>query len=170
MKEVFKKFPIKDLENHYEVSNLGRVYSYKYNRFLSMYINNTGYYTTQLGHNKKTRSFLVHRLIMLAFIPNPENKRTVNHKDGNKLNNSLDNLEWATYKENFKHGIDTQLIIRARGEKIGCAKLTEKDVKEIRYKFNNNKNIIQAELARQYNVGHATIWRVVNNKNWKHII
>lgn len=59
----------------------------------------------------------VHRLLAIAFLPNPENKPEVNHKDGNKLNNSLDNLEWVTHQENIRHDIDTGLRVFEKGNK-----------------------------------------------------
>lgn len=69
----------------------------------------TNYYRVTLTKNGKQKSTDVHRLVAEAFIPNPENKRTVNHKDGNKLNNHISNLEWATYSENAKHAFRTNL-------------------------------------------------------------
>lgn len=73
----------------------------------------------KLCKNNKTKHFSVHRLIAQTFIPNPENKPQVNHKDGNKLNNCVENLEWVTGKENIKHAIQNSLIdIETRKEKM----------------------------------------------------
>jgi hypothetical protein len=89
--------------NNYEISNLGRVKRVQTGVFLRSYIGTTGYrYFTlyALGYHKNKS---LHRLIAEAFIPNPENKKTVNHKDGNRLNNNLDNLEWMTSSEQSTH-------------------------------------------------------------------
>lgn len=69
-----------------------------------------GYYYVNLYKNGKRQTVKNHRLVALHFIPNLENKPEVNHKDGNKLNNRVDNLEWATSQENIIHGINMGLI------------------------------------------------------------
>jgi hypothetical protein len=96
MEEIWK--PIQDFED-YQISNLGNVRNIKTNKRLKPYINNGGYLDISLCKNKKNTKFKIHRLIAIAFIPNPENKPTVHHKDKNKLNNSIENLEWATMSE-----------------------------------------------------------------------
>lgn len=109
----------------YEVSNLGRIKSstryvnHNYGgiaireaRLKKIYINSVGYNAVGLMRDKKVNNVATHRLIAKAFIPNSENKPQVNHKDGNKLNNSLDNLEWVTSYENIWHGINTGLTPR----------------------------------------------------------
>ena len=96
--EIWKK--INNYEN-YEVSSLGNVRNKNTGRILKPGIIG-GYYCVGLS-NIKTKTFSVHRLVALTFIENPENKTDVNHKDKNKLNNNLVNLEWNTSKENNTH-------------------------------------------------------------------
>ncbi len=88
----------------------GRIWSGKKNRFLYLGIGTTGYYGVSL-YNRKLKTLRVHRLVAEHFILNPENKKEVNHKDGNKLNNHFTNLEWATAKENIAHSISTGLKV-----------------------------------------------------------
>jgi len=111
----------------------------------------------------------VHRLVAQTFIPNPENKREVNHKDGVKWNNSVNNLEWNTYRENQEHAYNTGLKTR---------KLTEKDVLFIRknnYKLPNQYGKLpkgkysQTELSEMFNVKPSTISDIIKRKVWKHI-
>lgn len=118
--EVWKD--IEGYEGIYKVSNLGRIKSY--DRTISLIrlgttvkrhvkgslkkasISNNGYLQISLFKEDKKKDFLVHRLVASAFIPNTYSKRTVNHIDGDKLNNYSSNLEWATYSENHKHAYD----------------------------------------------------------------
>ena len=105
MTEIF--LPIKGYEGLYEVSNFGRVRTIKRQgtdtRILKGSIDHTGYHRISLAKDGVHKSHGVHRLVCSTFIDNPENKQTVNHKDGNKLNNHVDNLEWMTYSENHTH-------------------------------------------------------------------
>jgi hypothetical protein len=106
-------------EGIYKVSNYGRVKSLSRTLFngkaffntkekiLSPKLGNNGYYSFSLSKEKKKVFYLAHRLIAKAFIPNPENKPTVNHKDSDRANNSISNLEWNTYRENNCHKIKT---------------------------------------------------------------
>lgn len=113
--EVFR--PIKGYEGLYEISNFGRVKSLpkvigkrmKTESFLTMRISTQGYAMVSLCKNSRIFNASVHRLVAEAFIPNPENKPTVNHIDGNPLNNDISNLEWATMHEQNIHAYRTGL-------------------------------------------------------------
>lgn len=93
-----------------EVSDLGRVKSnLRDGRILKTNPDSKGYHRLRMTINRKKYAFKVHRLVAMAFIPNPENKPQVNHIDGNKDNNAASNLEWVTSKENAQHALRTGL-------------------------------------------------------------
>lgn len=101
---------IKNYEGLYAATEDGRIWSYKRKKFLKPIDNGFGYYRVDLCKDGKAKRFLVHRLIAETFLPNPENKPCINHKDENKSNNALSNLEWATYKENNNYGTHNEKI------------------------------------------------------------
>lgn len=104
MKEIWKD--IEGYENMYQISNLGNIISFKRKnpKLLSKTINLDGYYVVNLTKDGKTKIFTIHRLVAKAFLINKENFPVVNHKDENKLNNKVDNLEWCTYEYNHNYG------------------------------------------------------------------
>ena len=99
MKEIWKE--VTDYNVLYQVSNMG--YVRRNGKILKSSPNHKGYLMVNLYLNGKRKNHKVHRLVATAFISNPENKPTVNHKDGNKQNNVIANVEWATYSENNLH-------------------------------------------------------------------
>lgn len=118
-KEVWKD--IKGYEGFYQISNIGRVKSLVgWNRhryiqrelILKQTMSTTGYLKVELKKDGKRKSIKVHRLVASAFLDNPEGKKTVNHKDGNKTNNEVSNLEWNTHSENINHAFETGLSHR----------------------------------------------------------
>jgi hypothetical protein len=103
--------PVPGYGDNYLISNLGRVKTLARGaeKILSPGILPAGYHLVVLGPKTDRKTRLVHRLVAAAFVPNPENKRTVNHIDGNKANNHFSNLEWASYLENNLHARTTGL-------------------------------------------------------------
>jgi hypothetical protein len=101
-------------EGLYQVSNLGAIKSISYKgkskiRLMAIMVNAHGYNKASFSKEKCIKNVVIHRLVAEAFIPNNDNKPTVNHKDGNKLNNHVSNLEWATYLENNIHALSSGL-------------------------------------------------------------
>lgn len=114
----------------------------------------------------KKRTFRVHRLVMMAFNP-VENmdKLEVNHLDGNKKNNKLENLEWCTASENQKHAFKTGLQKARKGESSNFAKLTEEDVKQV---FELRKQgLLQREIAEIVGCTSSNISAILRGKSWK---
>jgi len=94
---------IKGFEEYYSITKDGRVYSKRSEKFLKLNYKKNGYVYIELNVGNKASNHRVHRLVALTFIDNPENKEYVNHKDGNKSNNHVSNLEWCTASENNLH-------------------------------------------------------------------
>lgn len=135
--KIIEKFP------NYSVSNFGRIKSLKKNKIISQRLNRDGYCVLKLSNDFCQKSFSVHRLVAIAFIPNTENKETVNHKNGNRSDNSSENLEWNTRQENnnsrdfFRRIKKTLLIIDRHTGEI----LYELDLKNVIFKKVYTKTI-----------------------------
>lgn len=170
---------IAGFEGMYQVSDTGQVRSldriggnrgYKYKgRVLAQSIDACGYLHVRPSIKGKETSKYTHRLVAEAFIPNPENKPQVNHMDGNKQNNHVSNLEWATAKENMRHATDTGLVNNS-GENNASSKLTEDDVSFIRKHYNpDTTDFNQKALAEKFGVSQPAISKIVHRKRWKHV-
>lgn len=160
--EKWKPVKLEGYERYY-VSNLARVRS-SYGRILKQYRQITGYWSTNLcGKKQKKKTITIHRLVALAFIPNPHNKPQVNHIDGNPENNVPSNLEWVTSSENIKHGYAIG-IISQKGENHSRSKLTYAQVCEIRQKVANG--VQKTALAREYGVHRDQIRRIAIGESW----
>ena len=136
MREVWKS--VKGYEGLYKVSNLGRVKSIprpKTTGGILKPFKRAKYLSVDLRKINKRKTFQVHRMVAEAFIPNPNNLEQVNHKDGNKLNNVVDNLEWCTCSENVKHAYKNQLMKARKGIKNTRSKKV--------YQYDLNANLIK---------------------------
>lgn len=175
----------KDIQNYeglYRISNYGNLMSLDrvinrnnnlYNRkskILKKSVDSTGYEIIGLTKDSKTKSYKVHRLVGIHFIDNNNDKPCINHKDGNKLNNHIDNLEWSTYSENTKHAIINKLsnpkFPVLKGESNGNSLLTQEQVNEIREKYIPFKYSVK-KLSLEYNVSESCIYHIINNTSWK---
>lgn len=160
MQEIWKRFRDTD----YQVSNLGNVFSVYNGKQLKPFMNDR-YLVVDLFVYTVRQRIAVHRMVAIAFIENPDNKEYVNHIDGNKLNNCVDNLEWVTASENSIHAVATGLS--PTGEAKTLAKLTEKDVLEIQAAFEaGEKDFV---LAEKYGVTSGVISSIRLGKTWKHV-
>lgn len=167
MQEIWKSLKgVVECGDHYEVSNLGRVRSVDFidkrgykrkGKIMSQANHYKGYKIVSLTYMGKRKTYKIHRLVALAFIPNPENKPEVNHKDGVKHNNYVENLEWVTTSENAKHIHENELH--------GGDKLTEKDKNWIRSNYTPYKSkYTYKTLAEKFNVSITTIYYVIHGR------
>jgi len=177
MEEIWKD--IEGYEGYYQVSNLGRVKGldryitstagnlrFVPSKFLIDRLDSGGYMYYGLRKSGK-KNFRTHRLVAKYFIPNPENKPQVNHIDGNKLNNSIENLEWVTQSENEKHAYALGLK-NQKGSKNNTAKLNEKQALEI-YELAWEGILTRREIGEMYNTGSQNVYRIKHKKRWSHI-
>lgn len=150
--------------SRYEVSTTGLIRN-KY-RVLSPCLSKKGYPRTALiDDNGKTKSVLVHRMVANSFLDNPFSLPEINHIDGDKTNNCIDNLEWCTSRHNQLHAYRMGLKNQFKGEQHGRAKLTKFKVDEIRRLYSSGK-VGQVALGKKFGVSKSNIYYIVNNKTW----
>jgi len=172
--------PVSGYEEIYRVSNLGRVKSIDHfvlvssgrnriqkGRMIKADISSKGYTQVSLSKNKSKFHTGVHRLVAIAFIENNNDKPQVNHIDGNKQNNRVENLEWCTNQENQIHAVSNNLISHNTSDKHHMSKLTNTDVRHARY-FNKN-GFSTKKLSVVYNVTTTAMHNILNNKTYINI-
>lgn len=149
----------------YEVSNTGLIRNIRIGKIRKTF-DYKGYQAISYYNKGKFYLKRVHRIVAEAYIPNPKGKLEVNHIDGNKANNHINNLEWCTRKENQRHAIDTGLQIYKTGENSHAARLTLKQVHEIREKY-IPKTYSQYRLAIEYGVSRSCIMHIISGDRWR---
>lgn len=156
---------------YYLISNMGNVKKLKNLNNMKTY-DRGGYTRIDLydSRNKKYLKRSVHRLVAEAFIPNPLNKPQVNHIDGDKDNNSINNLEWCTASENMKHAFKTGLNVPnpLKGEDSHNSKMTDEKVMLLREMYDSGEFLLK-ELAEEFNISISVAWRIAKRNTWKHI-
>lgn len=169
--EIWKD--IKGYEGYYQISNLGGIKSFPRNGTISTVymlkptLTKNGYYKVTLSKPNNTTYLLVHRIVAETFIPNPENKPEVNHIDGDKLNNCVDNLEWCTSKENITHSIKTGLKPNDKGILSPNAKLKKEDIEYCRKVYIPKDKVYGCiALAKKFKVSKSTMSYVLNYKTY----
>lgn len=171
MKEEWKRliYNGEDYGDYYLVSNLGKIKSIKTNNIMHNYTNKKNPYAKvnlSFGSSRPQKSIRVHRAVACTFIPNPNNLPQINHKDGNKLNNNINNLEWVTAKQNSIHAVINDLY--KSGEESSLSKLNREQIGYIK------KNCIPFDsefgckaLAEKFNVDRSTISKILHDASWK---
>ena len=178
MEEYWK--PIIGYEGLYDVSNLGRIRNSRTNYILRCFNHRQGYKLVSLCKDKKQKSYLVHRIVAMAFLENPYSLPEVNHKDEIKQNNNVSNLEWCDRLYNANYGTGNQRMIESRtrnGNNIGSkktrnkgeanpnCKLSAEQIKYIREHYRKNDNVFGGvPLAKKFGVNAQHIYRIISNK------
>lgn len=155
--EIWKD--IAGYEGYYSVSNNGKILSIRKKKLLASRIGNTGYVSVHLSIRGKSKRYSIHRLVAKAFIENPNNLPQVNHKDGIKTNNCVENLEWITCVENLKHSYKIRLENMT---------ITEEIVRKVYLDFHKHC-IPVVKLIKKYSLGLGCISEIVRNKSWKNV-
>ena len=169
---------IKDFEGVYQVSNTGKVKSLERivasrcgnrtvkERILGINTKND-YVKVILSNKEKRRAASVHKLVAETFIPNIENKPMINHKNGIKHDNRVENLEWCTQSENVYHANRIGLSNHARGENVAFSKLEEEDVLLIIKLI--NRGCLEHKIADLFGIKQSAVNSIKLNKTWKHV-
>ena len=159
---------IPEVKDRYFINDLGELFTDFGERKLKDGVKN-GYVKNGLVLKDGTsRAFFRHRLVMLCFAPREDaDSLQVNHIDGNKLNNRLDNLEWCTNRENRIHAVEIGLTARMRGEDNLASKLLESQVIDIIQDLLHH--VPYSKIMKKYNCSKSTISAIKNKRNWRYL-
>ena len=174
MQETWAKliYPnIPDDLNRFEISTYGRLRNNQTQHIYKLDILSSGYCSVRvtLGSRSKKVHILIHKAVAYTFLTNKDGLPEVNHKDGNKTNNYVNNLEWCTSHDNQHHKYDTGLfdMDKIKGENNGASKLTWDDVKYIRQNYIKGSREFGAHaMAQRFSVSHPTILSVIKYETW----
>lgn len=174
MKETWSKLVYPNIPydlNRFEISTYGRLKNTKTQYIYKPNVLNSGYCSVRTTTGKRNNKIhiLIHKAVAYTFLENPNCLPEVNHKDGNKANNHVDNLEWCTSHENQQHKYDIGLFDKnkIKGENNGASKLTWDDVEYIRkYHIPYSREFGSRAMAKKFNVRHVTILSVLHNETW----
>ena len=154
--------PCVGYEDLYEVSDLGRV---RGKTILVQRLNQRGYPSVRFWINGKGLERNPHRLVAEAFVPNPENKRYVNHINGIKTDNNVWNLEWTTNSENQLHAYRLGLQPSKKGENNSNTKLTDIDVTVIKIMYNSGQKL--PEISKKLNIKLSILREIIYGRTWR---
>lgn len=160
---------IKDFPN-YKISSDSEVINLTTGNRVATPMHQHGYRCVRLWNNGKTRLLKIYRLKAIAFIPNPDNKKEVNHLDGDRLNEDLSNLEWSTPSENMKHAVRTGLArmqFKSGLDHVQC-KLTRDQIYEIR-RLRNVENKKLREICILFGISDHQVSMIANYKSHKNV-
>ena len=166
---VYPNLP--DNLNRFEISTYGRLKNRVTQHIYKLDILSSGYCSVRvtLGSRKNKKHILIHKAVAYTFLNNDNNLPEVNHKDGNKTNNYVNNLEWCTSHDNQQHKYDTGLfdINKINGENNGASKLTWNNVKYIRENYIKGSRQFGARaMAKKFSVSCPTILSVIKYETW----
>lgn len=174
MLEIWKD--IIGYEGYYQVSNLGNVKSLARkgsgsslkDRILKPGLSGSKYLFVHFSVNGKVKMMQVHRLVAIAFIQNKLNKKEVNHINGIKTDNRVENLEWLSPSENIKHGLSLGIMNTAKGSQKKNSKFTEEQVYNIKIRLKNGE--IGFRIAKELGVHKEVIAGIRKGRTWKHVL
>lgn len=159
-----KEFP---LNKNYLVTECGKVWSKYTGRYLKGEVSNKGYLRVTLSSNGESSKVAVHRMVAMTYLPNPKDKPQVNHKDSNRLNNNVSNLEWCTSSENNKHAYDIGYNEAKKGSEANGAILEESQVLDIYHKM--LKGVSLKQLHEETGIDKPTLGHIKRRSTWSHL-
>lgn len=168
MDEQWRYIYLMNSKSRYMVSSCGRVYSEYSNKILKPVVSNCGYLRVNLYHNKNNKKVSVHRLVAIAFIDNPDNLPEVNHKDGDKTNNNVDNLEWVTSSMNDYHAYLIGIKTAKHGDESHLAKYKRKNVIYACELMESGEYTLP-EISKMTSIDIAMLYCIRNRKSWINI-
>ena len=165
--ELFKKYIHNGIETEYLISDSGSVYSIKNDKYIKPHKNHRGYLRVGIYINGKAYKVSIHTMVIKTFGPQQKENQQVDHKDGNKENNDIENLEWVTPSENIRRAFKLGLKTAFKGESHAVSVYTDKFIDEMCKAISNGMSI--SDASKKFNFQSSYIYSIISGKNWAHI-